>query len=35
MKWALIVSAAGALALSPAALADCRQDIDHVEMQFK
>ena len=36
MKWALIIaSAAGVLALSPAALADCRQDIDQLEMQFK
>lgn len=35
MKWALIASAAGSLALSPAALADCRQDIDQLDAQFQ
>ncbi|MGK9232858.1 hypothetical protein KXS07_14500 [Inquilinus limosus] len=35
MKWVLIASAAGFLALSPAALADCRQDIDQLDAQFK
>jgi hypothetical protein len=36
MKWALIVStAAGLMALSSPALADCRQDIDQLDTQFK
>lgn len=36
MKWALIVStAAGLMALSSPALADCRQDIDQLDAQFK
>jgi hypothetical protein len=35
MKWTLIVSAAGILALAPPALADCAQDIDQLDTQFK
>jgi len=36
MKWALIVStAAGLMALSSPVLADCRQDIDQLDTQFK
>lgn len=36
MKWALIVStAAGLMALSSPALADCRQDIDQLDAQVK
>lgn len=35
MKWALIVSTAGFLALAPPALADCNQDIGQLDTQFK
>ncbi|WP_342241081.1 hypothetical protein [Inquilinus sp. OTU3971] len=35
MNWIVIVSAAGFLALSPPALADCGQDIDQLDAQFK
>jgi hypothetical protein len=35
MKWALIVSAAGILALSHPALADCNGDIAQLDAQFK
>jgi hypothetical protein len=35
MKWTLIVSAAAVLALAPPALADCAQDIDQLDAQFK
>jgi type II secretory pathway component HofQ len=36
MKWALIVStAAGLMALSSPVLADCAQDIDQLDAQFK
>lgn len=35
MKWSLIASIAGCLALSHPALADCRQDIGQLDAQFK
>lgn len=35
MKWSLIASVAGCVALSHPALADCRQDIGQLETQFK
>jgi len=35
MKWILIASAAGFVALSLPAMADCSQDIDQLDTQFK
>ncbi|MGL4967903.1 MAG: hypothetical protein ACRC67_42195 [Inquilinus sp.] len=35
MKWTLIVSTAGFLALAPPVLADCAKDIDQLDAQFK
>jgi hypothetical protein len=35
MKWILIGSAAGLMALSAPAMADCRQAIDQLDAQFK
>ncbi|MGK9168354.1 hypothetical protein KXR53_18730 [Inquilinus limosus] len=35
MRWTFIVSAAACLAFSPPALADCAQDVNQLEAQFK